>query len=112
VAVVVALGGLVVAAAFLRSSPRPYVITAIDYHFHDAHPTFPIGPGRDLVIKNAGSNVHNVTISALDVSQDVAPGQELTIEDVADRLEPGRYQLVCLIHQDRGMTGTVIIVDG
>jgi plastocyanin len=87
----------------------PYVITAIDYHFHDAHPTFPIGPGRDLVVKNAGRNVHNVTIPALDYSRNVRPGRQLVIPDVASRLDPGRYTLVCRFHADRGMTGTVVI---
>ena len=92
---------------------RPYVITAIDYHFHDAHPTFPIGPGRDLVVKNAGRNRHNVTIAALDYSMDVDPGGQLVIEDVAARFGwAGRYPFVCLIHEDRGMSGTIVIADG
>jgi len=92
---------------------RPYVITAIDYHFHDAHPTFPIGPGRDLMIKNAGRNRHNVTIPALDYSMDVDPGGRLVIEDVASRFGgAGRYPFVCLIHEDRGMSGTIVIADG
>ena len=38
----VAVVSLLLAAALLVSEPAPYVVTAIDYHFHDAHPTFPI----------------------------------------------------------------------
>ena len=108
----VALVAVVLSGVVLRERPRPYVVTAIDYHFHDAHPTFPIAPGRDLVVKNAGRNVHNVTIDALGISSDVAPGHQLTIEDIAGRLAPGRYTMFCKYHQDRGMSGVIVIADG
>ena len=90
----------------------PYVVSAIDYHFHDAHPTFPIGPDRDLVVKNVGRNVHDVTIPALGYSQDVRPGQEVTIADVAEQLgAPGRYPFFCRFHRDRGMKGSIVIAN-
>jgi plastocyanin len=109
-ALVAALSALVLGAVVRGEVPDPYVITAIDYHFHDAHPTFPIGPGRDVIVKNAGRNLHNVSIPALGYSEDVAPGGELVISDIADRFgSPGRYTLVCVIHQDRGMNGTLVI---
>ena len=108
-----AVAAIVAGAFALREgSAKPYVITAIDYHFHDAHPTFPIAPGRDLVVKNAGRNVHNVTIPALGIAHDVAPGGVFTITDIADRLDPGRYQLFCKYHQDRGMVGVIVIAGG
>jgi plastocyanin len=109
--VLLAVAAVVLAALTLREPSQPYVITAIDYHFHDAHPTFPIAPGRDLVVKNAGSNVHNVTIPALDIVYDIAPGDEFIVEDIAGRLAPGRYELVCRLHRDRGMNGVIVIVD-
>lgn len=113
VALGLALAGLVLALVLAGGEPEPYVITAIDYHFHDAHPTFPIAPGRDLVVHNAGRNLHNVTIPALDYSEDVKPGEELVIEDVASQFgAAGRYTLVCLYHQDRGMSGTLVIAGG
>jgi plastocyanin len=100
---------VVLAAVFLREPSKPYVVTAIDYHFHDAHPTLPIAPGRDLVFKNAGSNVHNVTIAALGIAHDIVPGGEFTVADIADQLEPGSYTFVCRFHHDRGMTGVIVI---
>jgi hypothetical protein len=105
----VALGSLLLAAVVLGSEPAPYVVTAIDYHFHDAHPTFPIAGARDLVVKNQGRNLHNVTIPALGFSRDVQPGASVTIAEIAERLAPGRYQLFCRIHRDRGMTGVIVI---
>lgn len=100
---------LVAGAVLLTLDPAPYVVTAIDYHFHDAHPTLPIAAGRDLVVKNEGRNVHNVTIDALAFTRDVRPGDRLTVDGITDRLQPGRYSLVCRYHEDRGMTGTVVI---
>jgi hypothetical protein len=107
----IATTALIVSALVLTEPPRPYVVTAIDYHFHDAHPTFPIASGRDLVVKNAGRNPHNVSIPALGVVEDIAPDEELVIPDPAGRLEPGRYELFCRFHLDRGMTGTIVIAD-
>lgn len=112
VLLVLAVAAVVIPAVILRAEPRSYVITAIDYHFHDAHPTFPIAPGRDLVVKNVGRNRHNVSIPALDYSQNVAPDGQLTIEDIGSRLGPGRYELICRIHLDRGMTGVIVIGAG
>jgi plastocyanin len=100
---------LVLVAVLMGTPPRPYVVTAIDYHFHDAHPTLPIGPGRDLIVKNQGQNLHNVTIPALGYSRNVRPGDQLEIDDIADRLSPGRYVMFCKIHQDRGMSGVIVI---
>jgi plastocyanin len=105
----VATGALVVSALLWATETAPYVVTAIDYHFHDAHPTFPITVGRDLVVTNQGRNLHNVTIPALGFSRDVRPAASLTIAEIADRLAPGRYQLFCRLHRDRGMTGVIVI---
>jgi plastocyanin len=110
--VVLALVAIAAGAALLREPTKPYVITAIDYHFHDAHPTLPIAPGRDLIFKNAGRNVHNVSIPALGIAHDIPPGGEFTIDNVAGRLQPGRYELFCKYHQDRGMTGVIVIAGG
>ena len=105
-----AVASLVLASAFLVEEDRPYVVTAIDYHFHDAHPTLPIGPGRDLIVRNQGQNVHNVTIPALGFSRDVPPGGQVVIGSIADRLAPGRYELFCRIHLKAfGMKGVIVI---
>ena len=39
----------------------PYGIVAIDYHFHDAHPSIPLDPSRDVTFSNQGSVKHNVS---------------------------------------------------
>lgn len=106
--------GVVVSAGTFSTTPAPdYVVTAIDYHFHDAHPTPPLGPGRDLVVKNEGRNVHNVTIMGTDFSEDVRPGEQLRIPDIASFLGgPGSYSFYCHFHEARGMTGVIVIGSG
>jgi plastocyanin len=109
-ALAAAVASLVLVAALMGSEVRPYVVTAIDYHFHDAHPSLPIGPGRDLIVRNQGRNVHNVNIPALGISRDVRPGGQVVIGSIADRLAPGRYELICQIHLAAfGMKGVIVI---
>jgi plastocyanin len=106
----VALVTVVLSAVVLRVEPEPYVVTAIDYHFHDAHPTRPLVPGQDFVVENQGRTLHNVTIPALVFSKEVQPGERITIGSIADRLGPGRYQLYCRIHLEAfGMKGVIVI---
>jgi hypothetical protein len=91
---------------------KPYVVTAIDYHFHDAHPSRLLSPEREVVISNQGSNVHNVTFEGTDFARDVQPGQRLSLGPIGALVdESGRHRFVCKYHLDRGMRG-VLVVDG
>ena len=96
-----------------RTTPRPYVVVAIDYHFHDAHPSRPIELDRALQFSNQGSNRHNVTIAGTDYDRTFGPGVRVTIDPVSSLLpEPGRYPFVCKLHADRGMSGELVVVSG
>lgn len=87
------------------------MVTAIDYHFHDAHPSQPITLDRAVTFSNQSGNVHNVTIPGTDYTEDVAPGARLTIDPIGSVLStPGRYGFVCRYHLDRGMRGVLVIV--
>lgn len=91
---------------------RRWVVTAIDYHFHDAHPTPELNPSQPLVFRNAGSNLHNVTIPAAGYDVDIAPGEERTIHVLGELLPPGgTYRLVCTYHADRGMGGRIVVAE-
>jgi plastocyanin len=91
----------------------PYVVTAIDYHFHDAHPSLPIGLDRPVQFSNQGRNPHNVTIEGTDFDRTIRPGERMTIDPVASVLqEPGRYPFFCKLHADRGMSGVLVITSG
>ena len=87
----------------------PYVVVAIDYHFHDVHPPedVTIAGHRPIVIDNQTSNLHNATIVQTDFSKDVRPGRELRLPE----LEPGTYDLICRYHEDRGMAGRFTVTD-
>jgi hypothetical protein len=89
----------------------PYGITAIDYHFHDAHPSLPLATDRAVVFVNDGRVKHNVTFPEFGFSRDLEPGQTFTIEDLGRKLGgPGVYTFFCKYHYAAfGMQGTIII---
>lgn len=87
-----------------------YVVTAIDNHFHDAHPSAPLRPTTTLVVKNAGRNLHNVSFAGTDFSQDLEPGGQLSIENIGELLGgAGEHPVFCKYHSDIGMTGVIVI---
>jgi cupredoxin-like protein len=89
----------------------PYVVTAVDYHFHDAHPSLPIVLDRAVQFSNQGRNPHNVTIEGTGFDRVVRPGQRITIDPIGSLLPaPGRYPFVCRFHADRGMSGVLVVV--
>lgn len=90
----------------------PYVSVAVDNHFHDIHPGnhIQIAPDRAFVIKNEGSNLHNVTIVETDISEDIQPGEKFELDPVGAELDPGTYHIVCRFHGDRGMTGEITVL--
>jgi len=91
-----------------RDPNAPYVITAIDYHFHDAHPTPRLSPEREVIVSNQGRNLHNVTFEELGFSRDLEPGDRISLGKIGELLErPGDHPLVCVYHVDREMTGLI-----
>ncbi|MGH2674467.1 MAG: cupredoxin domain-containing protein [Actinomycetota bacterium] len=91
---------------------RPYVVTAIDYHFHDAHPSLPIPLGRAVQFSNQGRNRHNVTIEGTGYDRTFGPGRRITVDPIGSLLEtPGRYPFFCKLHADRAMSGVLILVE-
>jgi plastocyanin len=90
----------------------PYVVTAIDYHFHDAHPSLAIAVDRAVQFSNQGRNPHNVTIEGTAYDRTIEPGERITIDPIGSLLpEPGRYAFVCRLHADRGMSGVLVLVE-
>ena len=89
------------------------MVTAIDYHFHDAHPSLPIELDRALQFSNQGSNPHNVSIHGTAYDRTLRPGERITIRPIGSLLkQPGRYPFVCKLHRDRGMSGVLVVTPG
>ncbi len=88
---------------------EPYVSVAIDNHFHDIHveDDISIAFEQGFIVKNQGSNLHNVTIPEIDLSKDIRPGQQVDL--LGDRLEPGTYSIVCKYHASEGMVGSITV---
>ena len=91
---------------------KPYGVTAIDYHFHDAHPTLPLSPDRIIVVTNDGRVRHNVSIPGTDFTKDIEPGDRIVLRDVGELFDgPGTHVFICRYHASLGMKGTVIVAD-
>ena len=89
----------------------PYGIVAIDYHFHDAHPSIPLDPSRDVTFSNVGRVKHNVTFPELGFSKDIPVGATIEIHDLGAKLGgAGTYTFFCNYHYAAfGMAGTIVI---
>lgn len=90
----------------------PYVSVAVDNHFHDVHPEdhIEIAADRPFIVKNQGSNTHNVTIAGTDIDEELEPGEEYEIRPVGE-LGLGPQVLICRIHASQGMTGQFVVVE-
>ena len=92
---------------------KPYGVTAIDYHFHDAHPTLPLSPDRTIIVTNEGRVRHNLSIPGTDFTKDVEPGDRIVLRDVGELFGgPGPHAFICSYHANLGMKGTVIVAEG
>lgn len=88
----------------------PYGIVAINYHFHDAHPSIPLTANRTVTWVNEATLKHNVTFPSIGFSQDLPVGGTITIKDLGDKLGgPGVYTFYCKYHEPLGMVGTIVI---
>jgi hypothetical protein len=85
----------------------PYVVVAVDNHFHDIHPVDDpsIAGHREFVIKNEGFNLHNFTVVGTDISINIKPGGVLRWRHLGNHLPPGTYHVFCKFHVDQGMRG-------
>ncbi len=99
-------GGSNILPGKIEPSTGPYVSVAVDNHFHDVHAQDDItfDRSRPFVVRNEGSNLHNVTIVETGFSRDLRTGRSVEI-----MLEPGTYHLVCKYHSDQKMTGRFTI---
>jgi hypothetical protein len=90
-------------------SDEPYVSVAVDNHFHDVHvdDDISIEFEQGFIVKNQGSNLHNVTIPEIDFSKDIRTGEQVKL--LGDRLEPGAYSIVCKYHASEGMVGSITV---
>ena len=89
----------------------PFVVVAVDNHFHDIHPvdrTY-ISVNRPFVLKNEGSNLHNFTVVGTDISIDIRPGHQFRWAHLGEHLKPGFYQVVCKYHAQLGMRGSFFV---
>ena len=97
----------------LTGGPGPYVSVAVDNHFHDVHPVDlkEIDGDEAFVVRNEGSNLHNVTFPGTKISEDIKPGQSWRIDPVRKLGGLGTYKFFCSYHADQGMRGVFTLVE-
>ncbi|MDP9235219.1 MAG: cupredoxin domain-containing protein [Actinomycetota bacterium] len=85
----------------------PYVVVAVDNHFHDIHPVDDpsIAAHREFIIKNEGFNLHNFSVIGTRISINIKPGGVLRWRHLGHHLRPGTYHVFCKFHIDQGMRG-------
>jgi hypothetical protein len=89
----------------------PYVVVAVDNHFHDIHPVDDpsIASHRAFVIKNEGLNLHNFSVVGTKISINLKPGDTLRWRHLGDHLHPGTYHVFCKFHVSQGMRGVFTV---
>ena len=93
--------------------PGPYVSVAVDNHFHDVHPVDKkeIDADEAFVVRNEGSNLHNVTFPGLDIDVDIKPGESWRIDPVRKLGGLGTYKFFCKYHAEQDMRGVFTVVE-
>jgi plastocyanin len=61
-----------------------------------------------MIVKNADSALHNVTIEGTSVDQDIDPGQTFTFTPPAP-FDPGTYNVFCKYHKSQGMVAVLTV---
>ena len=84
----------------------PADLTAADFSFSPAELSAAAGEETAFEVANDGDAEHNVTITELDVDQDIEPGAHLFVTVTPP--EPGSYEFFCAYHPDT-MTGTLTV---
>jgi hypothetical protein len=89
----------------------PYVVVAVDNHFHDIHPVDDpsIAAHRGFVVKNEGFNLHNFTVIGTKISINLKPGDVLRWRHLGNHLPPNTYHVFCKFHLQQGMKGTFTV---
>lgn len=76
-----------------------------DNLFQPSRWQIPTGGGT-FTVRNDGAALHDLTIEAAGIEEDVPAGDEIEVEI---SLDPGEYEMVCKYHVAQGMTGTVVV---
>jgi plastocyanin len=82
-------------------------LVAEDFSF-DPPCTVAIG-AQGVILDNAGSATHNLTVEGTSIDEDVDPGAQ--IEAGPLNLEPGTHRFFCRFHEAQGMEGQLVVTE-
>jgi manganese oxidase len=92
----------------VEAGAAPVTVTLTEFAVEPAAIAVPAG--GSIVVTNAGSMAHNLSVQGTDVrTQDLGPGASVPLDLSA--LEPGDYEVLCTIagHGEAGMTATLTV---
>ena len=83
-------------------------IVAKDIFFEPKNVTIPANTDVTFTLSNEGAAAHNFSIDALNISQDLPPGET---KEVVINAAPGTYEFYCNVpgHKEAGMVGTLTV---
>ena len=90
-------------------APVEVAVRADDYVFDPAVIRAHAGQPLRLVIENAASTLHNLSIPAAGIDRDVPPHSRVAVDVVAPRT--GTLEYVCKFHGPLGQQGRLVPVD-
>lgn len=82
-------------------------LVAEDFAF-DPPCTVAIG-AQGVILDNAGTVTHNLTVEGTSIDEDVDPGAQ--IETGPLDLEPGTHRYFCQFHEAQGMEGQLVVTE-
>ena len=76
------------------------------YEFVPNDLNFKVGETVNLILQ-AETEFHTFTVDELDIDASLDAGDTVTLTYTFDK--PGTFELVCLVHESNGMTGTITV---
>jgi plastocyanin len=81
-------------------------VAMYDRYFEPNVLTGPPGLRVTLMVRNEGTQLHNLTLASQSISQDVAPGSIVAVPVVLP--DSGEAVFFCRFHRDLGMVGALV----
>jgi plastocyanin len=91
------------------SSGADYEFFASEYSFAPPFQSIDKPGTYTFSVRNDGNEPHNFTIKGVGGTENAAPGETKTVELT---LKPGNYEMICTIHEQEGMFGTLNVAAG
>jgi plastocyanin len=98
------------ATASVVNGVQQVVVHATDFRFSPSTITVHPGKVKLILVNDGGGAPHDFEVSKFPSDQVPLTANGDTKESTFTAPAPGRYQFVCTIHTQQGMTGTLVVL--